>query len=1056
MPQKKRKRSASKGNAMEMKKNRLSRDRHYTLSINSLEKVEEEEVDKDVPKDRDSRETQLQEAAISGDVEVVEELISKGIAPSITDGFGRTPLHNAILGNQLRIVEILLGKGANVRVQDERGDTPIHTAVRAGNEKILKRLLQEPECDVNATGRSNVTPLHLAAGMDRVQVCKLLIEHQAKINNRDDDQMTPLGHGVERGAKDAVSYLFYYARSQKFDLDSFLYKADLDGSSLLHMAVDGGNIKIVELCLLNGSRVRCPKTSDKSTAFHLACAQGSMEIVKLLASYDLSICRITLLDAEGQTPLHRAATNNHVSVVEYLLDQGAAIDPPDKSRRTPLYQATSKGAVDTVGFLLKRGADVTVKTIQLRSVIHAAVPFPNVMELLLRVPSSAYLITDKDYKSLTPADYAAAKGQSKTISLLMETNKAAASSTSNELDTPLHIAAKFGWLPIVESLLVGRNVRMINLQNNKGMTPLHLACSEGNDLVVEYLMTKAATIEKDQNQKTALHLAASRGSKRCIVSILETHPECLNNVDENKNTALNLASFEGHAEIVVYLLSLKDQEILMNAYNQNVLDIALKEDKKNVAIAIAEHDRWREILNSSAPGSLLMMQDLVIKMPEVAEAILDQCVTEEGDQLKPHFRIRRDLTIIQPKYVPNPEKDQLTVLKTMVKYRRDKCLTHKVVFNLVHLKWKKFGFTSLIFSLFLYLTYLLSLTALAMYSRDNEKKICAPNDTDMRRDYLEDMPTTRSDMFIQVLTYVVLVLTLVHLASEVFQLLKKRANYLVSGSNYIVLTGYIITMLYIFPPNDCKSGFQIQIGALSLFFGWMNLILYLRKLSFLGSYVIMLATMFITLFKVLVLFLLFILAFGTTFYMLTDENESATSLPKWILTIFVMTLGELNYADNFMPWEYPFATLINTLFVLFVLAMPIILMNMLVGLAVGDIDNIQKNATMDRYVMQIKMLLETEEQLPRCLRKYVQFEKFVEYPNKKLPLKTRLYDAICGFGHPGGDENEKDEHDVPREIIDIKTKVEEQETKINEISNMLRKQSEMLEVLAQKSKLKEG
>lgn len=33
-----------------MKKNRLSRDRNYTLSINSLEKVEEE-VDKDVPKD---------------------------------------------------------------------------------------------------------------------------------------------------------------------------------------------------------------------------------------------------------------------------------------------------------------------------------------------------------------------------------------------------------------------------------------------------------------------------------------------------------------------------------------------------------------------------------------------------------------------------------------------------------------------------------------------------------------------------------------------------------------------------------------------------------------------------------------------------------------------------------------------------------------------------------------------------------------------------------------------------------------------------------------------
>ena len=63
------------------------------------------------------------------------------------------------------------------------------------------------------------------------------------------------------------------------------------------------------------------QASDRSTPFHLACAQGSLEIVKLLANQDPSICRITLIDIEGQTPLHRAAANNHVHVVEYLLDQ---------------------------------------------------------------------------------------------------------------------------------------------------------------------------------------------------------------------------------------------------------------------------------------------------------------------------------------------------------------------------------------------------------------------------------------------------------------------------------------------------------------------------------------------------------------------------------------------------------------------------------------------------------------------------------------------------------------------------------------------------------------
>jgi len=215
----------------------------------------------------------------------------------------------------------------------------------------------------------------------------------------------------------------------------------------------------------------------------------------------------------------------------------------------------------------------------------------------------------------------------------------------------------------------------------------------------------------------------------------------------------------------------------------------------------------------------------------------------------------------------------------------------------------------------------------------------------------------------------------------------------------------------------------------------------------------MLATMFVTLFKVLVLFLLFILSFGTTFYMLIDENETFISLPHWLLTIFVMTLGELNYADNFMPWEFPFSTLVNTLFVIFVLAMPIILMNMLVGLAVGDIDNIQKNATMDRYVTQIEMLLETEEQLPRWLRRHVQFEKHVEYPNKPAPLKTRLYDAICGFGHPGEDREEQEgDIEASPEVVEIKAKLEEQEVKISEICNMLRKQSEMLESMSQNAK----
>ena len=53
-----------------------------------------------------------------------------------------------------------------------------------------------------------------------------------------------------------------------------------------------------------------------------------------------------------------------------------------------------------------------------------------------------------------------------------------------------------------------------------------------------------------------------------------------------------------------------------------------------------------------------------------------------------------------------------------------------------------------------------------------------------------------------------------------------------------------------------------------------------------------------------------------------------------MFSMFVMTMGELNYHDDFMPWEsLPFATLTNILFIVLVLGMPIIMMNMLVRIS---------------------------------------------------------------------------------------------------------------------------
>lgn len=61
-----------------------------------------------------------------------------------------------------------------------------------------------------------------------------------------------------------------------------------------------------------------------------------------------------------------------------------------------------------------------------------------------------------------------------------------------------------------------------------------------------------------------------------------------------------------------------------------------------------------------------------------------------------------------------------------------------------------------------------------------------------------------------------------------------------------------------------------------------------------------------------------------------------------MMTMFVMTLGEMNYHENFLPWDnLAFSTLTNILFIVLVLGMPIIMMNMLVRLITENVSDTQ-------------------------------------------------------------------------------------------------------------------
>ncbi len=74
----------------------------------------------------------------------------------------------------------------------------------------------------------------------------------------------------------------------------------------------------------------------------------------------------------GWTPLHQAAENGHLSVVQYLCEQGADMEAMDLNGDTPLHWAAYNGHLSMMQYLCEQGADKEASDRQDRTPLHLA------------------------------------------------------------------------------------------------------------------------------------------------------------------------------------------------------------------------------------------------------------------------------------------------------------------------------------------------------------------------------------------------------------------------------------------------------------------------------------------------------------------------------------------------------------------------------------------------------------------------------------------------------------------------------------------------------------
>ncbi|XP_031557765.1 uncharacterized protein LOC116294318 [Actinia tenebrosa] len=1012
----------------------------------------------------------LHYAARHNDAHVISTLLDAGADINLKGPAGQTALHISARFNCVESTKVLLDNNADTTIPCDINSVPLHAASRYGYQEIVKLLLQSDPSVVNCKSTGCVTPLLLASLNREKTVCELLTEHKADITVVNVENKTPLHVAAAHGNIEVVKFLIDKASKQVPDIKDFIDKTDYEGNTALILASYGGHDEVVKELLQNGADPLIQKTSSKITALHVAAIGGNTAVMEYLLSYG---AKIEALDSSYMTPLHGAAASNQASALKFLLDKGAKVDALNISGLTAFLFSVKQGNKQAAAALLEGGANIKATDMRLRTCFHYAIKFNalNVLEMLIEKDDGT-LLEMKDGGLQTPLHYAAASGNMKIISLLLRNGSYLRARDADEA-TPLHIAASFGCVEATD-LLARMSPKSINERDIRGRTPLHCAVQGGFRKTCAVLLDLCAmpTI-RDLNRRTPLHVAAESRKLNCVKALL-ANPDTriLELLDIDENSALHLACRKGAVDIMKELLDANADVTVRNKEGKTCLDVAVDWELEDVAAALVQHPRWMEMLRIQGPDGHRPMKRLIEFLPSVAEIALNQCLeVSDFPSTHPQHSIKFDLVLLDP----GPD-DELSLRgepfdgpATMVRYNREELLNHPVTQALLRYKWFAFGkvLYYLNFAVYLLFTILFSYFIIEERGRLSLFSPSTVNASSAEKDHLDVYPSSST----MSLAIVIAFFLCVQLLKEFYQLVMLRLSYLRESSNLIEVFLYTTTLIYIAPylaskPMYYSPAVQWNAGVVALFLCYTDLLLYIRRIGNSGIYVSMYFEVLITFLNVLVVLIVVIFGSAVIFYVLMKEQDNFSSVPLSFVRTSVMMIGELDYTDmlsdnvvnkrtnpNTGAPYVPLPDITYTLFYLFMLIVPVLLMNLLVGLAVGDIDAIQKTASFSRLKDQAKFVEDTQKRYPRKLRRMLYRDELVIYPNSNRFFKSMLLagtsiidteyiEKLCKLKSTDGGDDAKGNQEALR--------YERQKTKLRVLEEKVDQQNKLLMAIGQK------
>ncbi|WP_423453706.1 ankyrin repeat domain-containing protein [Ottowia sp. VDI28] len=123
----------------------------------------------------------------------------------------------------------------------------------------------------------------------------------------------------------------------------------------LYLALQEGSLKVARL-LIDSPRLKPEsRNATDESPLMMASFKGYLDLAQRLIAKGADV------NKPGWTPLHYAATNGQLKLMELLLEEHAFIDAESPNGTTPLMMAASYGAPAAVKLLIDAGADLRMR-----------------------------------------------------------------------------------------------------------------------------------------------------------------------------------------------------------------------------------------------------------------------------------------------------------------------------------------------------------------------------------------------------------------------------------------------------------------------------------------------------------------------------------------------------------------------------------------------------------------------------------------------------------------------------------------------------------------------